>query len=317
MINNGQSAAKLLKNLFYEEGSTTIPRKGSTDINSLEKVGIKTYTFNETLPNLSGIYAIVCFANNKFYIGSCINFHARMIRHRSYLKRNKHHSLKFQNSFNKYGIDNFKLIWLESLNENLKEKEEVYINYFNSFEKGLNASLKCVEPKNFKLSQEAINKVIENRSKAVVCLDLEGNYLTTYKSIVEAAKTIKDQSTNISSCCKGKLNYVKDFIFVYKSDYDLEKNYKYTGRKYVVTEEHRKNLSKALKGKPRNFNKQVVKKLIERSSKKVIRINIEDNTENEYANMKTCYIENNFGHRKLQNLIKNQTPFKGFMYKFL
>ena len=317
MINNGQSAAKLLKNLFYEEGSTTIPRKGSTDINSLEKVGIKTYTFNETLPNLSGIYAIVCISNNKIYIGSCINFHARMIRHRSYLKRNKHHSLKFQRSFNKYGVESFKLIWLESLTDKLKEKEESYINYFNSYNKGLNATMKCIEPKNFKLPQSAINKMIEKRSKSVVCLDLEGSYITTYKSIAEAARTIRDQSTNISACCKGRLNYVKDFIFVYKSDYNPETNYKYTGRKYVVTEEHRKNLSKAIKGKPRNFNKLAIKQLIERSSKKVVRIDMKNNTMINYLSIKNCCLNNGFGDKKLKNLIKNKTPFNGFMYKFL
>ncbi|PSL83768.1 hypothetical protein C7T35_15420 [Variovorax sp. WS11] len=51
----------------------------------------------------SGIYKIVNTVNGKAYIGSAINFQRRWDLHLSLLRRNMHHNIKLQRSWNKYG----------------------------------------------------------------------------------------------------------------------------------------------------------------------------------------------------------------------
>lgn len=58
--------------------------------------------------NKGFIYKITNIVNDNFYIGSTNNFKRRMFQHKSQLKNNKHSNKKLQNSYNKYGLDNFK-----------------------------------------------------------------------------------------------------------------------------------------------------------------------------------------------------------------
>lgn len=55
----------------------------------------------------SGIYKITNLINNKIYIGSTKNLYQRRIDHFYSLKINKHHNSHLQNSYNKYGTENF------------------------------------------------------------------------------------------------------------------------------------------------------------------------------------------------------------------
>lgn len=48
--------------------------------------------------------------------------------------------------------------------------------------------------------------------------DLKGNYVKTYNSIKEASKENDIYHSNISACCKGKLNKTGGFIWKYKEE---------------------------------------------------------------------------------------------------
>lgn len=50
-----------------------------------------------------GIYKIINVVNNKFYVGSAVNFSRRKARHFSELRNNKHNNRWLQASWNKYG----------------------------------------------------------------------------------------------------------------------------------------------------------------------------------------------------------------------
>lgn len=314
---NGQSAAKLLNTIVHEEGSTTISRKESTLFKIVEKVGVLLYKFNDKIPNVSCIYGIYCESNNKLYVGSCIDLHARIIRHRSYLKRKVHHSKKLQNCYNKHGIETFKVIILENINNSiiLAEKEELWIKKLDSFNNGLNCTDRCVKYSKFKLTSEQIKKRIAKSSKAVICLDLEGNYMCEYSSLSSAAKAVKDQSTNISSCCRGIISYVKDCVFVYKTEYDSSKDYSYKGRKYIVTDTHRQNLSRALKNKQGPKTLKQLESLRNRCSVPIEKYDLENNLLKQYSSMKECRKENKIEQKKLRKIIDSQTPTGGFLYK--
>jgi group I intron endonuclease len=100
---------------------------------------IQTYPeLYESIP--SGIYTITNLINKKVYVGSSINLKRRFLSHKSLLKRNIHHSKKLQNSFNKYGLENFefKIIEKGCWFKFLIVREQYWINFYNSFKNGYN-----------------------------------------------------------------------------------------------------------------------------------------------------------------------------------
>ena len=56
----------------------------------------------------SGVYKITNIITNDFYIGSAVKFKSRYYGHSTKLNCNNHANKYLQNSFNKYGKDNFK-----------------------------------------------------------------------------------------------------------------------------------------------------------------------------------------------------------------
>jgi group I intron endonuclease len=75
----------------------------------------------------------------RIYIGSTVNFNYRKYSHLNKLQTNKHHSLKLQHHYNKYGKDDLVFIIIEEFTSVIKEqllnKEQYYIDslkpYFN------------------------------------------------------------------------------------------------------------------------------------------------------------------------------------------
>ena len=81
------------------------------------------------------IYLIKNKVNNKKYVGQTINFKKRKRVHLLHLKNNDHHNKHLQNSYNKYGIENFNIKIIENniKRKNLDEKEVYWINYYNTY----------------------------------------------------------------------------------------------------------------------------------------------------------------------------------------
>ncbi|MCM3387258.1 GIY-YIG nuclease family protein [Ureibacillus chungkukjangi] len=84
-----------------------------------------------------GIYSILNKINNKIYIGSSLNIENRWNQHLRALNNDDHKSKHLQNSFNRYGIENFEFKILEivqDINE-LLTKEQKYIDNYKSYER--------------------------------------------------------------------------------------------------------------------------------------------------------------------------------------
>lgn len=130
--NIGQSAAEPR----IEEGSTTIP-EGSRDIIPKQVVYLKVRNV---------IYSITNTLNNKRYIGSASYFDKRMGTHVSKLNRNIHWNIYLQSAWNKYTKDNFKLEIIERVEDQSKlvEREQFYIDYFESCDRTKGYNLSCV-----------------------------------------------------------------------------------------------------------------------------------------------------------------------------
>ena len=81
----------------------------------------------------TGIYKIVCEANQSFYIGSATNLKGRWRTHLSSLKYERHFNVRLQRCYNKYGKNSFSFEVLEKcLIEQLQEREQHWIDlHFN------------------------------------------------------------------------------------------------------------------------------------------------------------------------------------------
>ena len=77
-----------------------------------------------------GLYKIKNIVNDKFYIGSSNNLNRRKYEHFNSLKTNKHRNPHLQNSFNKYGKENFVFEIVEECDEeDLLLREQMYIDW--------------------------------------------------------------------------------------------------------------------------------------------------------------------------------------------
>lgn len=81
------------------------------------------------------IYKITNKVNNKFYIGSAVDFAQRKRKHLSDLKLGHHHSRHLQRSYIKHGIDNFLFEIIETISESnlLIEREQYYLDTLKPF----------------------------------------------------------------------------------------------------------------------------------------------------------------------------------------
>jgi len=79
---------------------------------------------------MMGIYKITDLNSNYFYIGSSVNINLRWKRHLSQLKNKNHCNYFLQNIFNSYGEESL-FFEIVELCENLKEREQWYLNFLN------------------------------------------------------------------------------------------------------------------------------------------------------------------------------------------
>ncbi len=114
---------------------------------------------------LGGIYKITNKINNKVYIGSSKNITYRWKQHIDSLESKKHHNIKLQLDWNKYGYCNFTFEILEIVknNDNLLKREQYYIDKFKSYsdELGYNITIACSEGRKIEYeAKESIKKTI-------------------------------------------------------------------------------------------------------------------------------------------------------------
>lgn len=159
------------------------------------------------------IYAILNLKNQKLYIGSTSNFSRRKKEHLNELKANKHHSIKLQNAWNKYSEKDFIFIILEKLSEedNLKSKEQYYLNLYNSYEKGYNSSRSTDRPDNSILWRK------------VYQFDMAGNYVNEYENFTLAADAIGCSSSGLRICAIEKYRFYAGYIWSLSKELSQER----------------------------------------------------------------------------------------------
>ena len=220
--------------LSNEQSSTTISQE-STGSNATGKRPVY-------LKEKNVIYKITNKANNKIYIGSAAHYDKRIGDHVSNLRIGKHHNKHLQFAWNKYKEENFIFEILEKVDckENLKSREQYYIDLYKPFDSNIGYNLcKLAERNRFgmKMPESAKVKIgnfwrdkkhskkriqqtrLRNtllQGKAVFVYDNNFNFICEYPSISETARQLNLSIATISLHCSGKRKNGLKYTFRYK-----------------------------------------------------------------------------------------------------
>lgn len=201
-----------------------------------------------------GIYAICNKWTGKMYIGSAASkfgFKGRLWFHLNDLNKNNHHSIKLQNSFNKYPSGYFEYKILEVCDkEHCLEREQYYLNNL------LYANKNSDE---FKVLGYNVSRITRNpggKKGNGKVYQISKNNLTVV-DIFNHANEAKEKTriVNIVNCLKGRRTSAGGFYWCYvdKLEEFIPRKNNYKG---VYSEEHRQNIriinSKRLLGTTKN-----------------------------------------------------------------
>lgn len=168
----------------------------------------------------------------------------------------------FYNAIQKYGWDSFYHIVLhEGISERCaKEYEIKYISEYKTNNKkyGFNSTAGGDGTVGIKFSDEA--RIKRGTDKSVVQLNMNGEYLNTYKNLHEAARQTNCNYSHISSCCncRYKRQSHKGYLWMFESDY---KNWDNTLESYYnrfETEKIKHPKNKKIKAKNIKLSKPVI-----------------------------------------------------------
>lgn len=177
-----------------------------------------------------GIYSITNQLNNKKYIGLSTNIIRRWNDHKYSLNKNNHENKYLQNSWNKYGKDNFEFEIIHELEEkDIKLLSELEIQFIqkektNIREYGYNI---CEGGEINIISKEILKAKSEKYSKRVAQFDTDGNFIQVYLNARDVGKIYEIDSSSIYQCCRNKINssYGYTWSFVEKDRYSNNINF--------------------------------------------------------------------------------------------
>lgn len=288
---------------------------------------------------LSGIYKIKNVINNKSYIGSSININNRIKQHKESLLKGKHHSIKLQRSYDKYGVNNFKFEIIEEVpNENLIDREQHYINLFDSYNNGYNSvgyagsnlgmkhgdftknkiRLSSIGNKNMldkKHTDETKNKIREKLKGLSKSDDIKLKMVVSHTG----KKLSNETKLKLSDLKKGKplseehkKKLSDSHIDIKQSLETIEKRVKLNCGKKRTDEVKKKISAKMLgikKGQMSNENKL-------KRSKRILLIN--GDVTKEYESIKNCAIDLKITSNRISEVLNNKKKFyKRYRFEYI
>lgn len=164
---------------------------------------------------LSGIYCILNTTNGKFYIGSTVKFQGRFNEHFAALKRNDHHSIKLQNSFNKHGEEIFEFHILKTIprdRKNLLKEEQKYLDYLQPYVRGIGYNIRASAIGDSPVEKQRYRELI---GRKIIAYNLDGSFFKQFISISGAVEELDVHHAAIVKNCQGKISRVKKWVFSY------------------------------------------------------------------------------------------------------
>ena len=206
-----------------------------------------------TEPKISGIYKIVNTVNGKKYVGSALDIRVRWWKHRQYLRKNNHHSIKLQNAWNKYGEESFDFSIIEEcepIKEILEEREQFWMDYYKAYDNhnynvSKIAGRSMQGRKHTKESREKMSKSSKNPSKEtrekISKANKNRSPETREKLSIAAKNRSPETRKNMADAQRGKVLSEET-----KKKLSLSLSAKYS------SPESRKRFSEMSKGKPKS-----------------------------------------------------------------
>jgi len=192
----------------------------------------------------SGVYKITNLTNGKIYIGSSVNIYNRKHTHTCKLNKNTHVNKHLQNSYNKYGGDNFLFEVLEYCNiESIELIEQFYISrenpshtYNHRAIAQNNIGLKVSDKTKNKISATLKNRYEKGEIKAynqshkfrvVEQYDLKGNFIKSFKNPKEAENylSMNIHSGGVAKAAKSFSIHQYGFQWKYKDSNKIIRKY--------------------------------------------------------------------------------------------
>ena len=233
--------------------------------------------------NTGIVYGIFCILSRKFYVGSSIHYDKRQARHISELKKNKHHSIKLQRAWNKYGEKYFEFLVLEETKDidKIFVAEQTWIDKLDSYHGGYNArkdaTPSAMEDKNGMYKKIPHNKAVASKNrKPVVSYCIKTGEVEFFDYVAQVSKIHKEIGPQFLGCInidKARHNSLHGRFWFYRKDFNLNELKKrfdrlnaphgLTGKErskatkdkisksrkgIVFSDSHKKNLSKAKMG---------------------------------------------------------------------
>lgn len=206
------------------------------------------------------IYKITNTVNNKSYIGQTqLSLEKRYNEH---FRDSNRRDYKFSRAIRKYGKEAFSVEILEEVPaEKLNEREMFWIDTFDTYHNGYNSTkggegllkvdqhqIEQLWDKGLSIAdiasvleyckytiinhlitypnyseKESIRRGKKNQMRSINQFDLNGNYITSYNSINDAARSLNIDRTMISMCCRKKRCSAGGFQWRYSDDNSPQK----------------------------------------------------------------------------------------------
>jgi group I intron endonuclease len=148
----------------------------------------------------SGIY-VIRHAAGRCYVGSAVNILRRWDLHRSQLRRGKHHSLKMQRAWNKYGEGAFTFEVLENVEKELLiEREQHWIDALHACKRGFNTLPAAGSFRGHTWSAQ----VVEKRRIALTGLKRSPEACARIGAAKRGVPISEEQKAKLSAALKGR-----------------------------------------------------------------------------------------------------------------
>ena len=175
-----------------------------------------------------GVYKIENKINKKVYIGQSIDINTRWYDHKRELNRNRHCNKHLQNSWNKYGENNFDFIIIEECTiEKIDEREIYWISHYNATNdiygynitaggQGLHGYFWTKEQREYLSSRQ--------NPKAVLQFNLNGKLIERWRSGSYAANETGIPVSGIMNCLRddGDQYQTHGYLWIYEDKYYSE-----------------------------------------------------------------------------------------------
>ena len=159
------------------------------------------------------VYGIKNIIVNKFYIGRS-NTKYRIHGHICDLRANKHHSIKLQRAYNKYGESVFVFGIIEDNipDDLIQEKEKYYVELYNSYHNGYNCTKGGEHDSKYWLGKK---EGAHNTAKKTYQYTLDGTLVKEWNSVISITRTLGYTHEMICGCCIGKYKTTHNYIWTH------------------------------------------------------------------------------------------------------